>query len=60
MASTEGSPTKTKFTKQQLISAERFADRKALLCALLVDGKQYTIAAAERAIDNFMKGKVKK
>ncbi len=50
--------TAPKFTKEQLLSAERFSGRKDALGALLRDNREYTIAEAEGALDKFMKGKV--
>ena len=48
-----------KFSKQQLVYSERFAKKKDAVNALLIDGEQYTIAEANKIIDDFMKGKVK-
>lgn len=46
------------FTKQQLITSKKYAEKKDLLNALLVDGKSYSMAEAEGILDNFLKGKV--
>lgn len=47
------------FTKQQLIESRKYANRRDLLKALLEDGKSYTIAETDAAIEKFMKGKVR-
>lgn len=47
------------FTKQQLIESRKYANRRDLLKALLEDGKSYTIAEVDAAIEKFMKGKVR-
>lgn len=48
----------TKYSKEQLLQARRFSQRKDLLNALLVSNKQYTIDEVDAAIKDFMKGKV--
>lgn len=47
--------TATTFTKQQIISAEKYLDRRDLLNVLLSDSKSYTLAEATAEIDSFMK-----
>ena len=47
------------FTKEQLVTAKRYANRRDALCVLLEDGKQYTHADVEKALEDYMKGKVK-
>lgn len=47
------------FTKQQLVESRKYANRRDLLKALLEDGKSYTIAEVDAAIEKFMKGKVR-
>lgn len=51
--------TAAKFTKEQLITAKKFKDRKDALGAVLEDNKTYTVSEAEKLLDNFMKGQVK-
>ncbi len=46
------------FSKEQLLAAERFRGRRDIVNALLAPDKQYTVAAAEQMIANYMKGKV--
>ena len=47
------------FSKEQLLSAKRYNNRKDILGELLEDGKQYTIEQVDTLMDKFMKGKVK-
>lgn len=47
-----------KFSKKQLLTAARYADRKDLLSAVLEDGKEYTHDEAQALMDNYLKGKV--
>lgn len=51
-------PAAPKFSKEQLIRSDRFANRRDLLGALLKDGKLYSIEEVETAIEHYMKGKV--
>lgn len=45
----------TAFTKHQILSAEKYMDRRDLLNVLLSDGKSYTLAEVTTEIDSFMK-----
>lgn len=47
------------FSKEQLLGAKKYTDRRDLLNVLLADDKQYTIAEVDTAISNFMKKGVK-
>lgn len=47
-----------KFTKEVLLTAKRFADRRDALSVALADGESYTVAEAEAALESFLKGKV--
>ena len=47
------------FSKAQLLGSARFIKHRDLLGAPLKDDKRYTIAEAESAIGDYMKGKVK-
>lgn len=47
------------FTKEQLLSSERFRGKRDLLNALLEEDKTYTASQAEEMIEKYMKGKVK-
>lgn len=48
-----------KFPKEQILSANKFNNRKDILGVLLEDGKEYSFNQAEALMDDFMKGKVK-
>lgn len=47
------------FTKQQILSAAKYTDRRDLLNVLLADDTSYTLAEVAAEIDNFMKKEVK-
>ena len=47
------------FSKEQLLSADRFQSRRDIVNALLSPDKQYTVEAVEEMIEKYMKGKVK-
>lgn len=47
------------FSKEQLMAAERFKNRRDIVNALLQPDKQYTIAGVEQMIENYMRGQVK-
>lgn len=49
----------SKFSKAQLISAERFRGRRDILNALLSADKSYTMRETEQIIEKFLKGQVK-
>ena len=51
----EAAPT---FTKDQLATSKRYAGRRDLVSVLLEDGKQYTLAEADKRIEQFKKDKV--
>lgn len=46
------------FTKQQLVTSKKYAERKDLLNALLVDDKSYSLIEVEEILNGFLKGKV--
>ena len=49
-----------RFTKEQILSANRFNNRKDILGVLLEDGNEYSFDQVETLMDDFMKkGKVK-
>lgn len=48
------------FSKEQILSAAKFANRRDLLSVVLEDGKTYTVEDVQKEIDKFMKGEVKK
>ncbi len=47
------------FTKEQLLAAQRFRDRRDMADALLLPGRQYTAEDVEEKIARYKKGKVK-
>lgn len=47
------------FSKEQLLSSERFKNRRDILNALLKEDVSYTVVQAENIIEKYMKGKVK-
>lgn len=47
------------FSKEQLLAAEHFQDRRDIVNALLSPDKQYTVEAVEQMIEKYMKGQVK-
>lgn len=47
------------FTKRNILTFQRYANRRDLLSILLKDGQEYTHDQVQNLIDNFMKGKVK-
>lgn len=46
------------FSKEQILSANKYKNRKDILGALLEDGKEYSFDQADALMDDFMKGKV--
>lgn len=58
-AATEPEKIKKLFSKEQLLAAERFQERKDIVNALLSPDKQYTVEAVEQMIEKYMKGQVK-
>lgn len=48
-----------RFSKEQLLAAKRFRDKKDLVNALLEDGELYTMKSVEEKIEKYKKGKVK-
>lgn len=49
----------TRYTKAQLIRARRYRDQKDVLSAVLQEGMKYSFTEADKAVEEFMKGKVK-
>lgn len=58
-AATEPEKIEKLFSKEQLLAAERFQERKDIVNALLSPDKQYTVEAVEQKIEKYMKGQVK-
>ena len=51
-------PAQKQYTKEQILHAKKYENRKDLLNALLKDGELYTMQQAEKSIEDFMKGQV--
>lgn len=47
------------FSKQNILTFRRYAERRDLLSVLLEEGKMYTIDQVDDLIGQFMKGKVR-
>lgn len=47
------------FSKQNILTFRRYAERRDLLSVLLEDGKMYTTNQVDDLIGQFMKGKVR-
>lgn len=47
-----------RYTKDQILSSKRFADRKDIVGVVLKDSVKYSIDEVEQHINEFMKGKV--
>lgn len=58
-AASEPEKIENNFSKEQLLAAERFQERKDIVNALLSPDKQYTVEAVEQMIEKYMKGQVK-
>lgn len=58
-AATEPEKIEKLFSKEQLLAAERFQERKDIVNALLSLDKQYTVETVEQMIEKYMKGQVK-
>lgn len=48
-----------KFTKDKILSANKYKNRIDILKTLLVDDKEYSFEQVDGMMDDFMKGKVK-
>lgn len=46
------------FTRQQLLKSKKYAEKKDLINALLVDDRSYSMAEVEEILNGFLKGKV--
>ena len=47
------------YTREQVMSSQRYATRRDLASVLLEDGKTYTLTEVDALINKFMKGAVK-
>lgn len=58
-AASEPDKIEISFSKEQLLAAEKFQDRKDIVNTLLSPDKQYTVETVEQMIEKYMKGQVK-
>lgn len=58
-AASEPGKVESSFSKEQLLAAERFQERKDIVNTLLSPDKQYTVETVEQMIEKYMKGQVK-
>jgi len=56
---TTGTQPALKFTKEQILSAKKYQNRRDILSYLLSDGEMYLIADIDKKIEKFLKEKVK-
>lgn len=47
------------YTRKQVMSSQRYANRRDLVSVLLENGKTYTLTEVDALINKFMKGAVK-
>lgn len=47
-----------KYTKNSIISSEKYKNRVDILSVLLEDGKTYDLETVDKMVEKFMKGKV--
>lgn len=59
MTNTGAKEAAESYTREQLATTERFAGRRDLVMAVLDAGKTYTLEAAEKAVEGFLRKKVK-
>lgn len=59
ISKTDSTVEKMNFTKQQILEAKKYANRKDLVGALLEEGETYSLSEVDAAISDFMKRKVK-
>lgn len=55
---TEPIKEESKFTKEQILSSEKYANRRDALGVVLSDDESYTLEQVDSLLDKFMKGKV--
>lgn len=56
---TEPEPEAVRYTKRQLLNAERYRESRDLLTALLSDDTSYSFQEADDVIEKYKKGTVK-
>ena len=56
---TAPAPAEAVYTREQILSSQRYANRRDLVSALLESGRAYTLAEVDARITQFMKGAVR-
>lgn len=51
-------PSEAMFSKRQLMEAEKYQHNRDVIAAVLAEDQFYSLAQADTAIENFLKGKV--
>lgn len=51
--------TVSKYSKDKILEAKNYADRRDILGVILKDGERYSIGEVDKLLNDFMKGKVK-
>lgn len=59
MKETDSKIIEQRFSKEQILAAAQYANRRDLVSALLETDKQYTKKEVDELMNKFMKGKVK-
>lgn len=59
MAEKKAEVKATTYEKKQIVKAKKYEHDIDVINALLEDGKSYTLAAVDKIIEDFKKGKVK-
>lgn len=59
MSKPESNTANAVYSKEQLTASQRYAARRDLISALLVDGKSYTLNEVDALIEKYLKGKVR-
>lgn len=57
--STKKKSMESKFSKESLLNAKQFQNKRDIVSALLKDGVEYTVEEVEAVIMEYMKGEVK-
>lgn len=48
----------TWYGKEQILGSRRYHDQRDLVCALLEEGKQYSLEEVDGMLEDYLKGKV--
>jgi len=59
MANKNSETKQEMFTKEQILVANKYMDRKDILNTILIDGQKYSIEKVDALLEKFMKGMVK-